>query len=198
MDSSLTMEKHVNNVSRICHYHLRNISRIKPYLNDNACKSLVQATVVSRLDYANGILYGITDQLMSKLQRVQNTAARIVTGTKRRDHITPVLFRLHWLPVHCRVQYKILLYAYKALNGTAPVYIEDLIKRHVPSRKLRSTDQCLLSSQRTRTKRHGNRSFKQVAPGLWNALPLAVKQASSINVYKKSVKTLLFKSYYNV
>ena len=119
---------------------MRNIGRVRPYLNQNALKSLVQATVISRLDYANVLLHGLTIQLLSKLQRVQNAAARMITGAGRSEHITPSLYHLHWLPVECRVKYKILLYTYKALNNTAPVYVCNLLSRHQPGRRLRSTE----------------------------------------------------------
>ena len=83
--------------------------------------------VTSRLDYSNGLLYGIPKSAVSILQSVQNSAAHIiVTKTAPREHITPVLKELHWLPVDRRIEYKILLYAYKALNGLAPEYLSSL------------------------------------------------------------------------
>ena len=138
----------------------------------------------------------LTIQLLSKLQRVQNAAARMITGAGRSEHITPSLYHLHWLPVECRVKYKILLYTYKALNNTAPVYVCNLLSRHQPGRRLRSTDQCLLSVPRTRTKTYGSRSFKQVAPVLWNALPLDIKTIDSVFNFKRAIKQHLFVSHY--
>jgi uncharacterized cysteine cluster protein YcgN (CxxCxxCC family) len=102
LDPSLTMEKDVTNVSRVCHFHLRNISRIKHYLSDVACRSLVQATVASR--HANSLRLGITETQMKRLQRVQNSAG--ATGD-RCNSITPILQDLHWLPVH--VTYTLIL-----------------------------------------------------------------------------------------
>ena len=82
-----------------------------------ATEILVHALVSSRLDYSNCLLYGIPGFELAKLQRVQNTAARLILGTRKHEHITPDLIRLHWLPVKYRVDFKILLIVFKALNG---------------------------------------------------------------------------------
>ncbi len=92
-------------------------------------RSLVQGLVTSRLDYCNALLYGLPPNQLKRLQHVQNTAARIVTRTRRRDHITPVLISLHWIPVKYRIEYKIILYVFKALQGEAPVYMTDMVRK---------------------------------------------------------------------
>ena len=89
----------------------------------------------------------------------------------------------------CSVKYKILLSTYKALNNTAPVYMHNLLSRHQPGRRLRSTDQCLLSVPRPRTKTYSSRSFKQMAPVLWNALPLGIKICGSVFAFKRAIKS---------
>ena len=110
------MENHCNTLTKSCYFHLRNIGRIRNYITEDACKTLVNSLVTSRLDYGNALLIGTTKQLTDKLQRVHNTAARIITRSKSKfDHITPVLIDLHWLPIEFRCQFKILVYAYKAL-----------------------------------------------------------------------------------
>ena len=85
------------------YYHLRNISKIRKYLTEEATETRVHTFVSSKLDYCNPLLYGLPKHMISRLQSVQNTAARIVTLTKKFDHITPVLIHLHWLPVHFRI-----------------------------------------------------------------------------------------------
>ena len=83
--------------------------------------------------------------LIQKLQYVLNAAARLITGIRKHDHIvTPILMDLHWLPVNERIQFKILLLTFKSLNGFAPVYIDEMIQRFVPNRKLRSSSAFLL------------------------------------------------------
>ena len=88
---------------------------------------MVHALVTSRLDYCNSLLTGLPRTLLQKIQRVQNAAARVVTRTRRSEHITPVLKALHWLPIQRRIEYKVLLYTHKALQGDAPEYIRDLL-----------------------------------------------------------------------
>ena len=186
------MEKHVNNLSRSCYYQIRNIGKIRKCLTTDACRTLVQANVTSRLDYANSLLYGLPDTLLCKLQRVQNAAARLITRTQRRDHITPVLVELHWLPVEQRLAYKILLYTFKATKGDAPSYIGDLLEVHQPTRNLRSNARSLLVVPKTRTVTYGDRSFSSAAANLWNDIPESMKNANSIDIFKRQLKTRLF------
>ena len=85
-------------------YHLRNIGKIRKFLNTDTTKSAIVSLLTSHLDYCNGLLCGITDELLCGLQKVQNNAARVVSGSKKYDHITPVLKDLHWLPIRKRIE----------------------------------------------------------------------------------------------
>ena len=82
-----------------------------------AAKTVVHAFIASRRDYCNSLLFRISDNLLRRLQAVQNAAARLVTGTRRREHITPVLRQLHWPPVRQRIEFKLAVLVYKAMNG---------------------------------------------------------------------------------
>ena len=97
IDGQLSMADHVASLCRSCFFQLRQLRLV--LLTPNAAKTLVHAFISSRLDYCNSLLYGIGDGLVKKLQAVQNSAACVVTGTRKYDHITPVLCDLHWLPV---------------------------------------------------------------------------------------------------
>ncbi len=160
-----------------------------------SCKDLeivIHALISSRLDYCNSLYIGLPQSTLSRLQMVQNAAARFLTGTKKRDHITPVLASLHWLPIKLRVDFKVLLFAYKALHNSAPDYICDLIKPYTASRSLRSSDQLLLSVPRSRCKTKGDRAFSVVAPKLWNSLPLNIRASPSLDAFKSSLKTYFY------
>jgi len=98
-DTSLNMERQINAISKACYYQIRNIGHIKRYITLDACITLAHALITSRLDYGNALLYGLPRTLMTRLQKVQNSSARLVTRTHKREHITPVLNSLHWLPV---------------------------------------------------------------------------------------------------
>ena len=105
-------------------------------LTQHATELLIHSLVISRLDYGNGLLYGVPDKLLDKLQRVQNVAARVVVKASRYDHITPILKSLHWLPIRYRTEYKLLLLTFKALHHLAPSYLTDLLQLYRPTRTL--------------------------------------------------------------
>ena len=127
-DTHMTMVPHVNALSQSARYHIRNIGKIRRFLDRDSCEKIVHAFVTSRLDLNNALLAGLPGDTVAKLQKCQNIAARVVTRTRIRDHIKPVLMNLHWLPVEQRIQYKLLIQVYKALNGLAPEYIADLLQ----------------------------------------------------------------------
>ena len=114
-DPNMNMSAHVSKVIKSANYHLRNIGKIRKFLNTDTTKSAIVSLVTSRLDYRNGLLCGITDELLCRLQKVQNNAARVVSGSKKYDHITPVLKDLHWLPIRKRIGFKILLLTFKCM-----------------------------------------------------------------------------------
>jgi hypothetical protein len=193
LDSAMSMESHINSVCRNGTYEIRNIGKIRKYLNDKSAAALIHAFVTSKLDYCNSLYHGLPKKLLCKLQRVFNMAARVVTRTKKHDHITPVLSSLHWLPVPERIQYKILLLTFKALNGMAPVYLTELLKQYHPARPLRSTNHKLLEVPKSKLKRCGDRSFSRCAPVLWNSLPLIICELTDLPIFKTQLKTFLFK-----
>lgn len=110
--------------------------------------------------------------------------------------ITPILKDLHWLPVHLRINFKIALFCFKALNGLAPVYIEDLLTPHVPTRSLRSSNKNLLVEPKTRLKTYGDRAFSHSGPRIWNSIPLEIRNSSSVTLFKSRLKTYYFKQYF--
>ena len=198
IDSQLEMSLHIQNTCKICYFHIRQIYKIRRYLTTEATKLLVQATVISRIDYCNSLLYGIKQKLLDRLQKVQNAAARVVTRSYKYDHITPVLKKLHWLPVHYRIVFKLLLLTYKAVNGLAPPYLSSLLQKKVPVRDLRSNKNDDLTVPNWNLKTCGLRSFSVGAPLEWNKLPSSVKHSTSVTMFKKRLKTYLFQKAYNL
>ena len=132
---------------------------------------------------------------LKKLQYVQNTAARIVTQTRKFDHITPVLFDLHWLPVSYRIVFKILLLVFKSLNNLSPSYLADRLSYQSHSRNLRSASKQLLEQPWSFMKTYGNKAFSVCAPKLWNSLPLDLRKSPSLTGFKKGLKTCLCRQF---
>ena len=149
----------------------------------------MHAFITSKLDYCNSSLYGCRKMQLKKLQHVQNTAARIVTQTRKFDHITPVLFDLHWFPVSYRTVFKILLLVFKSLNNLSPSYLADRLSYQSHSRNLRSASQQVLEQPRSFTKTYGDKAFSVCAPKLWNSLPLDLRKSPSLTGFKKGLKT---------
>ena len=137
-NSELSMKSQVSKLCQVAYFPLHRIRSIRYCLTQHSTELLVHSLVISRLDYGNVLLYGVPDQLLDKLQRVQNVAARIVVRASHYDHITPILDTLHWLPVRYRIEYKVLLMTFKALHLLAPSYIADLLQFYQPCRTLRS------------------------------------------------------------
>ena len=130
---------------------------------------------------------------LERLQMVQNNAARLIVKQSRMDHITPTLIKLHWLPVKYRIDYKILLLVYKCVTGVAPSYPASLIPPYIPGRSgLRSASSNQRAKQITK-KKYGDRAFSNSGSHLWNNINLDLKNSPSIEVFKKDLKTYLFK-----
>ncbi len=142
LDSYLSFENHISHVTKTAFFHLRNLAKLRKMLTDE--EKLVHAFMTSRLDYCNALLGGCPASSIKMLQIVQNAAARVLTRSRKYDHVTPILQSLHWLPIKFCISYKILLLAYKALNGLAHGYLTTLLSRYNRTRSLGSQNSGLL------------------------------------------------------
>ena len=147
------------------------------------------------MDYCNHLLYKISDGDEKRLRRLHYQAARLITRTKRSEHMTPVLKSLHWLPIEHRSSFKILCTVYKTLNGAGPGYLAELLTPYEPSRTLRSTSESLLCIPKTNLG-IGYKAFSYAAPSLWNPLPDFIKNSKSLSCFKTSLKTFYFRKAY--
>ena len=137
MDSELRNNIHINKLCQFCYVTLRKIRAIQHKIDQPTCQIIVQALVLSKLDYCNSLLIGTANYQLGKLQHIQNMACRIVCNIKKYDSITPHLKKLHWLKIQERIIYKVATIMFKCLKGTAPLYLKSLLPvQH--SRALRS------------------------------------------------------------
>ena len=135
------MEAQVTKTAQTAWYHLYSISKIRAYLTTEQARCVVHSYVTSRLDQNNSLLSGVPENILVRLQKVQNAAAKLILGGKKQDHVTPLLRKLNWLPVSHRVIFKTGLLVYKTLQGDGPSYLKDLLKPYSCGRDgLRSAD----------------------------------------------------------
>ena len=166
-DSTMCLKSHISKLCKSLNYKIYSIGKIRKYLDKETTKTLVNSSVTSKMDYCNSLFYGLDDVTLRPIQLIQNNAARVITRQRKRDHITPALRNLHWLPVRHRISYKVSLLTYKCRVGKGPKYLTDLLTTYVPSHTLRSQEQ----NPKHRLNHYGGRAFVRAAPTLWNKLP---------------------------
>jgi hypothetical protein len=194
----MSLDKHIANICRSAYFEIHRISSIRRYLSMQTTNTLVCAFVLSKLDYCNALFAGCPLYLIDQLQKIQNSAARLVLKARKRDHVTPLLRELHWLPVQQRINYKLSTLCFSFFSGTSPSYISDLLKPYAPSRQLRSSsDDRILCIPRTRTKTYGQRTFSFCAATQWNSLPKHLRHSETVSTFKRALKTHLFKQHFD-
>ncbi len=132
IDDQLNFSDHIAKTARSCRFALYNIRKIRPFILEHATQLLVQALVLSRLDYCNAFLAGLPASSIKSLQLIQNVAARLVFNKPKRTHVTPMFINLHWLPIAAHIKFKTLMFAYKNTTGSAPLYLNLLLQTYVP------------------------------------------------------------------
>ena len=192
LDETLSMQKHISSICCASFLELRRIASIWPYLSQSTAARLVVVMVISCLDYCNSVFIGLPADQIARLQQVQNNVARLVLKKRRRDHVTPLLKELHWLPVKFRCQYKIATLAYRHFDGSLPPYLSSSLCTYEPSRSLRSSNEKLLKIPKRNLKSFGQRSFSFMAPSLWNSLPATLRNVPTLSQFKSQLKTSLF------
>src|SRR6218665_3547191 len=176
LDCKLNMTQHVSSTARTCFFHLRRIRQVRRCLDETCRRILVQALVISRLDYCKSVLSGLPSSTLQPLSSVLDTAAHLIKDLSPRDHITPTLKQLHWLPIHARIAFKISLLMYHIHSGTSPSYMSFMVTPCSASRSrgLRSSTRGDFAVIRTNLK-FGNRAFSVAGPREWNSLPVSVR-----------------------
>jgi len=193
MDTDLSMQTHVLWTASGCFAVLRRIESIRRSVTQSVLQSLVVA--LSRLNYGRTVHSGLPQQLVDKLQSVQNTMTWLIFATRHRDHISPLLQGLHWLRVADRITFRLVVLTYRCLHSSAPEYLTRQLQRVFDvdtCQWLRSSSSTALVTSRTSQSTIGGRCFFAVAISVWNYLPEAVRSSASLALFRKTLKTELF------
>jgi hypothetical protein len=191
-DADLSFKNHISSLSSSSFHQIRQLRQIRSSLDTVSTAMLATSLVATKLDYCNSLFFGLPSTTTNRIQRIQNSLARVVVpSTKRSHHISPVLKQLHWLPISQRITYKIASLTFKTLHYKQPTYLFNILSPYTPLSKLRSLNQHRLTVPRVNSEL-GRRAFSYAAPYVWNSLPLSLRSSTSINSFHSSLKTYLF------
>lgn len=198
IDANLSMRAQVDLIVSKCFLTLRHLRSVRRYVSSPVIQSMVTSLVISRLDYCNGVLFGLPAVQMRRLQSVQNAAARLIFNLRRYDHITDALVSLHWLRFPERVVFKLAVLVYRAIHGTAPAYLSTFTTAAAASRRsgLRSSSSSRLLVPRFKCSTIGARSFPVAGATVWNNLPADITSSPSLTIFRHRLKTHLFSFSY--
>ena len=161
---------------------LGQISRVKHVFKNELLVTVINSLVFSKLYYCSTV-WSNTDRNIRKLQGIQNFAARIVSGTRKYDHITPVLKELRWIPVQLKLYYREAIMAFKCMTGAAPTYLSSqfVSRGSISGRSTRQTSHLNIPLLKSAS---GQRTFYYRAVKLWNNLCPELKASKTIREFK--------------
>ncbi len=192
IDAHLTLAAHIQRTCRAALFQLSRISKIRRFLDLSSAKCIVNALVLSRIDYCNSLYFGLPDDLLKRLQRVQNSAARVIFNLRKHDPVSQHLKTLRWLSVSNRAKYRVACLSFRCLNGSAPSYLSSLLTPYLPTRDLRSGGKNLLTTKPYRLAQYGKRAFSRTAPLIWNSLSDSVRQSPNLSTFRSRLFKELF------
>jgi len=198
LSSNIDLKSFIVSKCQSCNFHLRNLKHVKNCLNVKVRTMLVNNLILSKLDYGNAVLAACTVADLNALQVVMNNAVRFILDVGKRAHITPHLKKLHFLPVKQRILYKLCLIAFKVINKTAPLYLNDIFCCYEPTttmslRQSTETDRDTHLLTYAHSNELSNKCIFKRLTSSWNSLPFTLRTVSDVNTFKKDLKTFFFK-----
>ena len=200
LDENLNFGKHSTIKCKAAMWNIHRIRNIQSYLDISTCETLVASLVTPYLDYGNGLLIGVTDIIIRKYQQIPNMVAKLSLNRSKTDSTTRAHYKLDWLPIRVRTEYKILLLVFKCLNNMAPKYLENLLcinNGEGISRNLCSNDAVVLIVPYVKNKTFAASSFSVQGPIWSNRLLASLQNLKTLENFKTGLKTHLFNVYYN-
>ena len=198
-DNTMSFSSHIKATTSKGYFYMNNFYRVADKLNFDLKVQMVMTYILPIIDYCNLVFVSATQSDRYKLQKLLNSAVRFIFnlhGKKRQRSITPYMKKLHILPVDSRIKYKLCLLVYKCIYGAAPQYLCDLFSAKVTDSRLRSSTDLLILQTNVSKTTYGDCAFANVAARNWNELPIDVRQSSSVDLFKSSLKTYLFRQCY--
>ena len=200
LDKCLNMERQINSVKQKCYWTMNNLRRIRYYLDENVKIMMVKQLVISKLDYCNSLYMNLPQTRLNKLKSILNGCVRFIYSIKdRKEDLIPYYKKAHILPIEQRVLFKVCLMSYKVVYNIAPDYLKQLIEMdpYTDSCKTRlkpAGDNLRMKLPKLCKGKASERRFSVYAPEAWNSLPYSIRSITSIDSFKKTLKTHLFKS----
>ena len=197
IDSALTFSDHVTRLISTCFYQLRQIRFIRRSLTIDSTHAIVRALILSRLDYCNGLLSGLPNTLLCRLDGVMRAAARLIFQLQYRDHVSHQMRdQLHWLNAASRIRFKLCVLAFQCRNDVTPSYLARCcvpVASVIGRSCLRSAASGDFFVPACSTQTLGPRAFAASCPASWNSLPPDIRASGiSLATFKKKLKTFLF------
>ena len=192
LDAKLTIEPQITDICKTAYNHIKKMNKIRKYLTDDTTKTLVHSLVTGRLDYCNSLYFGLASKSIYKLQLAQNSAARIISKTRKHEHISPIFEKLHWLPINKRAVYKRMVLTFNSLHRNGPAYIKTALNWYTPLTDLRSRNIPSLIPVKSRSIRINNRLLQGGRARQWNSLSKSIKCAASLAIFKKTTENISF------
>ena len=182
-----------------CHIHIKFRKQVCHQCTQ--CSNILNfssKTVVNGHRLCSSSLMGTPNSVIQSLQKIQNFAARLVLLAPCHHHSTPLLEKLHWLPISERIKYQVACMCFSAISGSGPAYLSELLHVYSPSHTLRSSsDTRMLEIQQYKHKTHGFHAFSCFGPHIWNSLPQDLRHCSTLSSFKAKLKTFLFSQYFH-
>lgn len=196
LDSNLTYDNHINELTSSCMSKLCQINRVKDSFDKDTLHLIISALVLSKLYYCSSVWSNTSITNIKKLQGVQNFAGRIITNTRKYEHITPALRDLGWLHVKEHLLYRDSIMSFKCMNGLAPSYLCDLFCKRKVIHDFNTRNRDSLQTPLCKTK-SGQRSFHYRAVQIWNNTDDDLKKSTSVRAFKKNLRKDMLHSYFS-
>ena len=175
------------------YYKLGKLNNIRNVLDTNLKITLVKCFILTKIDYCNFLFSNVPMKEINRLQKLLNASVRFIFNLRRSVSITPYLKKSHILPVKFRIQYKLSLYVFKTIHGLAPSYICNLLHRRPQHREnLRSSSDTTVMETC-----YSDGTIAGKMCQAWNCLPSALRNTSTIECFKKNLKTHYFLMAFN-